>query len=183
MMNTALVIVVIIIILVVVGKKSPSKSTTSVQGADEGAPQPTPQETVVTPTESKELKKQTMNNATLHYFKNTNNKPRLKEVNLGTLTFSGELKHLGVNCMAKDQGYGNKCSSFEIRIVRGEDVIHKLSHRLARTTGYVKVQATTTIDTSVLVEAGDSVVLVLRGWYPSCSTWIKDIVTDIHVLA
>lgn len=164
--------------LYVIGQKTPATSTTSTPGADEGVNQPTEAETVTKPDAAKTIKSQKMNNATMHTVVNGT-----KDIDLGSITHSGELKSIKLIAKAKEQGYGTQCSSLHLNIMRGDKNIVGTVQSLGRTKEYKEFVLNPDIEAGTLVRAGDSIRMTINGWYPACATWIKDIVAEIKVLA
>jgi hypothetical protein len=113
-----------------------------------------------------------MNNATMHTV-----------IELGSLTHSGKLNGIKLTSMAKEQGWGTKCSLFTLDVMRGEEFIAKINQPLGRNKKYKLFSLDPVVDTGTMVQAGDSVRMTIKGRYPACAIWIKNIVVVVSVLA
>jgi hypothetical protein len=173
-----LLIALVFVVIFAMSQKTPSKSSSSTPGADEDVEQPTAEETATKPHVEKTVKIQTMNNATMHTVTHGS-----KVIELGSLTHSGELKGIKLIATAKEQGRGNKCSLFTLSVMRGEKSIAKVVQRLGRQGSYKAFSLDPAINSGTMVQAGDSVRMTITGLWPACSTWIKNIVANISVLA
>jgi hypothetical protein len=123
------------------------------------------------------LKTQTMNNATVHTVTHGN-----KDIELGSIIHSGILKGIKLTADAKEQGWGNQCSSFELWLMRGGQPITRIiNQNLGRTNEYKSFSLDPEIIPGTAVREGDSVRMTIKGWYPGCATWIKNIVVAVTV--
>jgi hypothetical protein len=124
-----------------------------------------------------ELKTQTMNNATMYTVTHGT-----KNIELGSLIHSGILKGIKLTAKAKEQGWGNQCSSFHLNIMRDGKSIAGISQKLGRNKEYKSFSLDPKVTPGTLVQKGDSVRMTINGKWRGCATWIKDIVVEVTVL-
>lgn len=130
-----------------------------------------------TPPAQKTIKTQKISLATLHHVDHNT-----KVVAVGTVNFTGELKSIRMNANAKEQGWGNECGSFHVNVFRGSIDLGGVSQKLGRTSVYKQFTANSPF-TGVMVQAGDEVKLTVKGYWPKCQTWVKDINIELDILA
>ena len=123
------------------------------------------------------LKIQTMNNTTMHTVTHGT-----KDIELGSLLHSGILKGIKLTADAKEQGWGSQCSLFELNVMRGGKSIASINQKLGRNKEYKSFSLEPVVIPGTLVQEGDSVRVTIKGLWPRCAIWIKDIVAEVRVL-
>ena len=123
------------------------------------------------------LKTQIMTNATTHTVTHGN-----KDIELGLLAHSGILKRFQLTAMAKEQGWGNQCSSFELNVMRDGKSIASISQDLGRNKEYKQFSLDPEVVPGTFVQVGDSVIVTIKGLWPRCAAWITDIVVSVTIL-
>jgi hypothetical protein len=103
-------------------------------------------------------------------------------IHLGYLIHSGILKSIKLTFKAKEHGNGSQCSSFEFKVTRDGYSMASIKQNLGKPMSYKSFSLFPEVIPGTLVQEGDSVRMRIKGWYPGCATWIKDIVAVVTVL-